>query len=147
MKDAFESSIDSIIQRQNIRQSDRESMYYICGWLLRVSLKAAKRRDKDFREQPHVLVGCSSFPRKEAVKDINLPIAKVDKVELSGGMNYANKDFYSFVLHLEFIFCYTLTPELLVMNGSYLIDMVYKVLNAEEMVVRMVSNFVKIALV
>ena len=34
VKDAFESSIDLLRLRHNIRESGRESLYYICGWML-----------------------------------------------------------------------------------------------------------------
>lgn len=115
MKDAFESGAELLRKRQNMRQSGRESLCYIYGWLLRALLKAAKQQEKEFREQLHVLVARATFSREVAIKDRNIPTAKVERVELFGGLNYANGDLYSFVERLEFVFKHALTPELLVM--------------------------------
>jgi len=87
-----------------MRKSARESLYYITGWLLRASLKAAKQREKNIREQLNVLVSKSSFSRKTALENRNLPTAKVERVENFGGLNYVNKDFFSFVERLYFVF-------------------------------------------
>ena len=56
----------------------------------------------------------------------NLHTTKVERVENFGGLAYANKVFFRFVERLEYIFRKNLTPELLMMNGSSLIDVVYE---------------------
>ena len=56
-------------------------------------------------------------------------------------MIYAIDDFFGFVLRLEYVFLHTLTPELLLMNGSCLIDKVYLNLNDDASVVKPVSIF------
>ena len=43
---AFETDLDTLWGEDRIRQSGRESIYYITGWLLRVALKVAKRSKK-----------------------------------------------------------------------------------------------------
>ena len=52
-------------------------------------------------------------------------------LELFGGLNYANVEFISFVERLEYVFINTLTPEVLGMNGSCLINFVYFCLNED----------------
>ena len=56
VKRVFE--VDSVVlrEKQKIRQSGRESLYYITGWLISVVMNAAKRRDKLVKEQLFILV-------------------------------------------------------------------------------------------
>lgn len=86
-------------------------------------------------------MGKSSFSREVVVETGNLRTAKVEGVEKFGGLTYANIDFHSFVERLEFAYKHTLTPELLVMNGSYLIKLVYTALNIHEHLLMILSNF------
>ena len=111
---------------------------------MRTALKAAKLREKTVREQLNFLVVKSSSTREVAVGVTSLPTAKVEKVELFGGLHFANEDFFSFVERLEYVFVTTLTPELLVMNGSCVINLVYSTLNTEESVLAMVASFCEI---
>jgi ribosomal protein L12E/L44/L45/RPP1/RPP2 len=62
-------------------------------------------------------------------------------VERFGGLRYVNEDFFSFVERLEYVFRNTLTPELLVMNGSCLIQIVYENLNTEDSVLEVIEKF------
>ena len=94
VKYAFETSMHDISVQNDMRDSGRESLYYITGWLLRASLKAAKQRDKDVREQLNTLVSKSSYSRETALENSNIPTAKVELVERFGGLSYANEDFF-----------------------------------------------------
>lgn len=109
-------------------------------------MKAANQREKEVKEQLHVFAAMSSFSREVAINDTNLPTVKKERIELFGGLNYANEDIYSFIERLEFVFKHTLTLELVVTNDSDLIDLVYKALNTEELVVKVISISVKILL-
>ena len=143
VKRAFVIDLAIIREEQNIQQSGRESLYYITGWLLRAALKAAKRREEQVREQLNMLVSKASYSREKAVEHSDLPTAKVERVELFGGLAYANEDFFNFVERLEFIFRSTLTPEYLMMNGSSLIDLVYKCLNSDDGLLDNISIFLE----
>ena len=92
------------------------------------------------REQLHVLVENASLSKETALKKKNLPTAKVDRVENFGGLRYANEGLFSFVERLEYVFRHTLTPELLVMNGSYLIELVYVTMNEEDNVLGIIAQ-------
>ena len=78
------------------------------------------------------LVVKSSFSSEVALLDTNLPTEKVERMEKFGGLTYLNTDLYSFVENLEFVFKHTITSGLLVMNGLYLIQLVYKSLNTND---------------
>ena len=144
VKNAFEFGMDELRACLPMQQSSKEILYYIAGWLLRAAIKAAKLREKNVREQLNFLVAKSSCTREEAVGTTTLPTAKVEKVELFGGLHFANEDFFTFVERLEYVFVNTLTPELLVMNGSCVIDLVYNTLNTEESVLSMIASFCEI---
>ena len=141
VKYAFGSSIDDIRGDLKMRQSGKEGLYYIAGWLLRASIKAAKRREQNVADQLNVLESKSSLKREMALENANLPTAKVEMVERFGGLQYVNEDFFSFVERLEYVFRNALTPELLVMNGSCLIQIVYLNLNTEDGVLDVIENF------
>ena len=141
VRHAFETGITDLTNEGAMRLSGRESLYYIAGWLLRAALKASKQREKDVKEQLRVLVTNASFTKELAIVDNNLPTAKVDRVEKFGGLNYATGDFFIFVQRLEYVFVKTLTPELLVMNGSSLIELVYVALNEDKNVFNLTAKF------
>lgn len=118
-------------------------MYYITGWLLRASLKIAKQWARLVRGQLDWLVSKATYSREIALEDENLPTAKVEVVERFGGLYYATEDFFSFVERLKYVFIHTLTPELLLMNVSCLIELVYKALNADDGVLSIIATFCK----
>ena len=64
VKHGFETCINDLREQRNIRDSSQERIYYITGWILRASLKAAKIGKKAVREQLNVLVLNSYFSRK-----------------------------------------------------------------------------------
>jgi ribosomal protein L12E/L44/L45/RPP1/RPP2 len=141
VKFAFGNQIVDVRRDLNMRLSGKEGLYYIAGWLLRASIKAAKKREKNVAEQLNVLVSKSSSMKDAALMNNNLPTAKVEMVERFGGLRYVNEDFFSFVERLEYVFRNTLTPELLVMNGSCLIQIVYENLNTEDSVLEVIEKF------
>ena len=144
VKEAFGTDIIQLRDKVVMRKSGRESLYYITGWLLGAALKAAKRREADVKEQLNMLVVKASSSREVAIEYNNLPTAKVERVEQFGGLRYANEEFFVFVERLEYVFVRTLTPELLVMNGSCLIDLVYSNLNTEDCVLNEVGKFLEV---
>ena len=141
VRHAFETKLSELMSEGIMRLSGRESLYYITGWLLRAALKAAKRREKEVKEQLRVLVVNGSSTRELAVDNNDLPTMKVEQVEKFGGLSYATNDFFVFVQRLEYVFIHTLTPELLMMNGSCLIEMVYGALNEEDLVFDAIAKF------
>ena len=86
VKYAFETDMVQLREEQCMRESSKESLYYITGWLLRASLKAAKQREMVVREQLHVLVENASLSKETALEKNNLPTAKVERVEQFGGL-------------------------------------------------------------
>ena len=58
-------------------------------------------------------------------------------------MDYANDTLFSFVKRLEFVLKHTLTPEILTMNGLYLIKLVYESLNTEKVYTNFFQIFVR----
>ena len=83
----------------------------------------------------------ASSTRELALEDSSLPTAKIERVERFGGLNYAGADFFSFVKRLEYVFRKTLTPKLLIMNQSCLIELVYVSLNADDNAFNLVAEF------
>ena len=101
----------------------------------------ARQGESNVRDQLNMLVSKALLSREVAMEDMSLPLMKVGRVERFGGLQYANGEFYTFVERLEFMFRHTLTPKLLAMNGFYIIDLVHEILNTEECVRKIVSNF------
>ena len=106
-----------------------------------MSLKAAKQRDTVVREQLNTLVLTLTLPKEVALSNNNVPTMKVERVEQFGVLAYANEEFFRFFERLEYVFRKTLTPKLLMMNGSSLIDVVYEGFNTQECVLNIVSDF------
>ena len=138
---AFTSDIVKLREEMKMQQSSKETLYYIAGWLLRASSKAAKRRDRSIADQLEAIVLKSTLIKADATSNPNIPSAKVEMVEQFGGLNYVSEDFFIFTERLEFIFRKTLTPELLIMNGSLLIQHVYLHLNADDAVLESIETF------
>ena len=58
------TDILQIREEQRIHVLSKETLYYISGWLLHTALKAAKLREKDVKEQLHVLEEKLLSPKK-----------------------------------------------------------------------------------
>jgi len=78
---------------------------------------------------------------KNRAKDTGLPLDKVERVELFGGLTYVNHDYFLLVLRMEYVFMNMFTAEKLVMMGSDLISNVYSKLSSNQNVKELVCLF------
>ena len=70
-----------------------------------------------------------------------MPIQKVERVELFGGLKYVCDDYFFFILRMEYVFMSMFTPERLVMMGLGLITSVYNALSSSRNVIALVNTF------
>lgn len=101
-----------------------ECLYYVAGWHAHSIKKASLRRQEDLKELICSVYDTIVVGRDDASK-MGMPIQKVGRVELFGGLNYVCDTYFLFVLRMEYVFMAMFATEKLVMIGSDLITNVY----------------------
>ena len=121
-------------------KSLKECLYYVAGWHAHSIKKASAIRSGTLEE-----VLCTVFNNiivdKDIATQLEMPIQKVERVELFGGLKYVCDDYFFFILRMEYVFMSMFTPERLVMMGSGLITSVYNALSSSRNVIALVNTF------
>ena len=117
-----------------------ECLYYVAGWHAYSIKKASIRRRAALKE----LMGdvySNIIVAKDIAREMGMPIQKVERVELFGGLKYVCRNYFLFVLRMEYVFMEMFTSEKLVMMGSDLITRVYIELSSNQNVRMLVRLF------
>lgn len=137
---AFTSRIETI-EKEFSDERTKEALYYIAGWLLHAINQASKRRRKELGKiLESIVIQGNETDKKKAKKE--LPALKIEKCEQLDGLKYSSQSFFNFVMRMEYVFVNLLTPELLVMNGSGLIDMVFVQLASDDNALKILYQFI-----
>lgn len=136
---SIEASFTSAGDPRGLR-SLMECLYYVSGWHAHSIKKASVRRCVGLKEliitvYSNVIVG------KDEAKSMGMPIQKVERVKLFGGLKYVSRSYFLFVLRLEYVFVSILTTEKLAMMGGDLITNVYNELVTNRNVRALVGSF------
>lgn len=136
---AFTSRMETI-EKEFSDKRTKEALYYIAGWLLHAINQASKRRRKELgRILESIVIQGNETNKEKARKE--LPAMKIEKCEQLDGLKYSSQSFFDFVMRMEYVFVNLLTPELLVMNGSGLIDMVFVELASDNNAMKILYQF------
>lgn len=136
---AFTSGIETIEKEFNDKRT-KEALYYITGWMLHAINQASNKRRKELGNILQSIVIYSTMDSKEKAKK-ELPALKIEKCEKLDGLKYSNQSFFNFILRMEYIFVNLLTPELLVMNGSGLINSIFVELASDSNAMKLLYEF------
>ena len=117
-----------------------ECLYYVAGWHAQSIKKASIRRREGLRELMCNVYNNIVVGKGEAAK-MGMPIQKVERVELFGGLKYVCHAYFLFVLRLEYVFMTMFTTEKLVMIGGDLITNVYIELSSNRNVRGSICSF------
>lgn len=137
---AFASNIETI-EKEFSDKRTKEALYYIAGWLLHAINQASKRRRKELGKVLESIVIYSNETDKEKARK-ELPALKIEKCEKLDGLKYSNQSFFNFIMRMEYVFVNLLTPELLVMNGSGLINSIFVELASDSNAMKNLFQFV-----
>lgn len=121
----------------------KEKIYYIAGYLVDAMGKASHHRKKGVKEALNCIVSNVKLDR-DAEEIQNLPSGEVKRIEMFDGLKYVTKEFYEFVVRLEYIFLILLSPEYLTMVGAELIIQLYKALNSQQEFIDSITAFINL---
>ena len=121
-------------------KSLKECFYYVVGWHAHSVKKASIRRRVALKELMSDVYS-NIIVTKDIAREMEMPIQKVERVELFGGLKYVCRDYFLFVLRMEYVFMEMFTSEKLVMMGSDLITRVYIELSSNQNVRMLVRSF------
>ena len=121
-------------------KSLKECLYYVAGWHAHAIKKASMRRRDGLKE-----LMCTVYDNividKDIAANLGMPLQKVERVELFGGLKYVCHEYFLFILRMEYVFMCMFTPEKLVMMGSGLITSVYNELSSSHNVTELIWSF------
>jgi len=106
-------------------KSLKECLYYVAGWHAHTINKGSIRRRSDLKILMSTVYSNIVIGKAKASQD-HLPIVKVEQVELFGGLKYVSREYFIFILRLEYVFMNLFSTEKLVMIGANLITNVYQ---------------------
>ena len=112
-------------------KAHKETIYYICGYLLRRLKKAADEdKNKHLKHALEQLVTNATVTREQA-RESNLPSGKVERIEIVE-LLYASDDMYKAILPIESVFHHLLNERSVYQYGTMMIaDIIHYLVKAD----------------
>ncbi|GFH55614.1 predicted protein [Chaetoceros tenuissimus] len=116
---AFTASDENISQLFDVLKTMPATLYYIAGWHNQACKKAGERRKNKEIGRAISLFAKNGLSTLDNAKMQKLPVDKVQRLQLFGGLSFPNEKYFLFIQRIEYIFVKSLTPaKLLIRQAS-----------------------------